>query len=91
MENDIYLLKNNENNKFFLGQEDAEWIINVLQEVDKKTVKKLKNFHYTQLLKLMYLAITGKEDGPPIYEIMKILGREECLRRIEAVTNECKS
>lgn len=42
----------------------------------------LKNSEFFQMLRI---AITGKKISPPLNESMEILGKEECVKRIQAV------
>ena len=41
--------------------------------------------------KFVRLAITGRENSPELFSIMKILGEKECVKRIENLINYLKA
>ena len=41
--------------------------------------------------KFVRIAITGSENSPELYSIMKILGDKECKNRIESLINYIKA
>jgi glutamyl/glutaminyl-tRNA synthetase len=45
--------------------------------------EKIEKKIFRELCMVMRVAITGKDKGPSLFEIMEILGKEECIRRIE--------
>lgn len=50
--------------------------------VDVAKESGLKNSEFFQMLRV---AITGKKISPPLNESMEILGKEECIKRIQAI------
>ncbi|GAI39675.1 unnamed protein product, partial [marine sediment metagenome] len=41
-----------------------------------------------QLFSVLRVAVTGQTAAPPLFETMAVLGRERCLRRIEAALSK---
>lgn len=41
------------------------------------------NKEFSEFCKTLRLALTGKEDGPNVFEIMALLGKERTLARID--------
>ncbi len=61
------------------------WKAETIGEEMQKTARKLdlKNSEFFMLLRV---ALTGKKISPPLNESMEILGKEECLRRVNELT-----
>lgn len=57
---------------------DAENIENEVKEFVP-----LHNLGFGQVLPIMRIAITGTMQGPPIFLVMEVLGKEVCIRRLE--------
>jgi len=58
--------------------------------VDNKTYKQNPEAYagnVSDTSKFVRLAITGKENSPELYSIMKILGEEECKKRLNKLIN----
>ena len=47
-----------------------------------KIMNKQRKSWNKQFMKDLYVIITGREHGLPIFELMEILGQKEVLRRI---------
>lgn len=62
------------------------WNAQYIGKEMQKTVQSLgiKNSEFFMLLRI---AITGKKVSPPLNESMEILGKEECLRRVNGLTS----
>lgn len=63
----------------------AVWNVETIGSTLVKTATELgiKNSEFFMMLRV---AITGKKISPPLNESMEILGKEECLRRIQILT-----
>lgn len=61
-----------------------EWKTNIIGETLQKCAQeeKVKNSEFFMLLRV---AITGKKISPPLNESMEILGKKECLVRLEKI------
>ena len=44
-----------------------------------------------QLFGTLRVAVTGRTAAPPLFQTMAVLGRERCLRRIEAALDRLHS
>lgn len=40
---------------------------------------------FKDIAMLLRIAITGSIISPPIFEVMEILGKDECIKRLKAV------
>lgn len=72
-----------DNNEWF---ENLKQIASKFNFVDNKTYKQNPEMYagnITDASKLVRLAITGRTDSPNLYEIMKILGVDECKKRLK--------
>ena len=54
-----------------------------LEEIFQEIIS-LKNIKLGALAQAVRVALTGKAASPGIYEVIKILGREETLKRLSA-------
>lgn len=63
------------------------WTADVLGETMQDVAKELgvKNSEYFMIMRV---AITGKKISPPLNESMEILGKEECLKRLETIQTD---
>uniref|UniRef100_A0A7C4XE30 Glutamate--tRNA ligase n=1 Tax=candidate division WOR-3 bacterium TaxID=2052148 RepID=A0A7C4XE30_UNCW3 len=68
--------------------------IEMLQEFNAQNIENLlRNFAANNMLKSKDLIhplrvfITGQDGGPGLFEVMELLGKEKCLKRIEGVIN----
>lgn len=43
-----------------------------------------------QLFGILRIAVTGRMATPPLFQTMAVLGKERCLKRIEAALNKLK-
>jgi len=84
----------------------AEWAVNTLSEITiafetvewnaeslKVAVEAVGTKHEVKLGKLqgpLRIAITGRSVGPPLFEPIELLGREESLRRIKSALTRAK-
>ena len=82
--------------KYALKSDNQEWFDDVKSIasdygfVDKKTYKSnpsLYSGNIADATKFIRLAITGRTDSPELYSIMKILGADECKKRLQALIN----
>jgi glutamyl-tRNA synthetase len=55
----------------------------VLETILRRLADEL-GIHTGQLLNPLRVAMTGRDAAPPIFETMAVLGKERCLKRIEA-------
>jgi glutamyl/glutaminyl-tRNA synthetase len=64
----------------------SDWKADIIGESMQNLTKKLgiKNSEFFMILRV---AITSKKISPPLNESMEILGREECLKRINELTS----
>jgi glutamyl-tRNA synthetase len=85
----------------------AEWAVNTLSEIAiafetvewnaeslKVSVEAVGTKHEVKLGKLqgpLRIAITGRSVGPPLFEPIELLGRDESLRRIKSALARAKS
>ena len=53
-----------------------------LPEEEKQRVSRSKFFM------VLRVAITGQKITPPLNESMEILGKEECIKRLESINNQ---
>jgi len=60
----------------------SDWKASIIGEAMQNLVKKL-NIKAGDFFMILRIAITGKKISPPLNESMEILGKEECLRRLE--------
>ncbi|KAG7562949.1 hypothetical protein FFLO_01639 [Filobasidium floriforme] len=60
--------------------ETEEWMDGVIESVTQETGMKRSG-----VVKVLRHALTGRKKGPAIPSVMAVLGREECIGRLEAV------
>jgi len=60
----------------------SDWKASIIGEAMQNLVKKI-NIKAGDFFMILRIAITGKKISPPLNESMEILGKEECLRRLE--------
>ncbi len=56
------------------------------KDIIYRTVKELFNknlFNKKEFYAILYIAIEGKSSGLPVFDIMEILGKTECLKRLK--------
>ncbi|MCB9226576.1 MAG: glutamate--tRNA ligase [Chitinophagales bacterium] len=52
-------------------------------ENEVKAFMEAHNLGFGQVLPILRIAITGTMQGPPIFSVMEIVGKETCLKRLE--------
>lgn len=52
-------------------------------ESEVKAFMEAHNLGFGQVLPILRIAITGTMQGPPIFSVMEIVGKETCLKRLE--------
>ena len=67
-----------------------EWTVTALKESYEAAAEQ-KELKIGGLLNGTRLALTGKTVGPGLYELVKLLGREESVQRMEAALNYIKT
>ncbi len=83
--------------KYDIGVDNSDWFDKVKviafdnNFADNKTYK-LEPTKYagniSDATKFLRIAITGKENSPELFSIMKIFGKEECVKRINALVGK---
>ncbi|MGL9726292.1 MAG: glutamate--tRNA ligase [Wolbachia sp.] len=69
---------------FFLNIGDEDWNKNFLSSQIKE-FSKLHNMKMSDVYHLLRAPITGIMDAPGIIDIMVILGKDECIKRLQAI------
>jgi len=64
----------------------SDWKASIIGEAMQNLVKKL-NIKAGDFFMILRIAITGKKISPPLNESMEILGKEECLDRLEKLVS----
>ncbi len=82
-ESAIEALKTGEQRLMQLEVFDAESLEAVLRPLAVELVLKT-----SQLFGLLRVAVTGRTAAPPLFQTMAVLGKERCLRRIEAALDK---
>lgn len=68
--------------KFMISLQDLpEFIVDVVTSHGKEIAKK-ENFKLVELAQPIRIALTGKAQGPGVFELLTVLGKQESLRRI---------
>ncbi len=49
-------------------------------------IERQPRWTFGEVCMILRAAIVGKTTSPPIFEVMEILGREECLARMRAAS-----
>lgn len=68
------------------GYADAEWTHTALHEVTLK-IGEANGLKLGKAQAPIRLGVTGNKVGPPLFESLEILGRDETIRRLERLRN----
>lgn len=66
--------------KVYLGSvlydphDNLEWLVGLIRKENRE--------RWRDLCRALRIAITGCETSPPIFEVMEILGKDECMKRL---------
>ena len=68
-------------------EEIKDWRAEVIEKALRDLAAK-NNWHVGNFFMALRIAITGKSVTPPLFESMEILGRKECLKRLDKIFNQ---